>query len=473
MTGEGGSQYHIVFNDDFNALNLRSTSNLGGTWNTSFWDDESFLARNGEQEFYVSPNAGLPVNPFSLEGGILTISAQPSPAGWGAQLEQQPYTSGLLTTDGTFAQTYGYFEMRAQVPDGKGLWPAFWLLPSDHSWPPEIDIAEVDGQQPDVLHTVLHSSAVHASAATTVPDTGAGYHTYGLDWEPATISFFFDGQQVFQTATPADMHKPMYMLIDLAIIAPPNGPDSSTPFPAQMNVDYVRAFASPNTIAWAPPITGMAGQGTTVTLSGDANQYTITPAGDGINFTASNGTITDHLSNITALQFSDGTDIVASQTPPAAGAVSSAQVTELYGAVFGRTPDVAGLSFYQNYAAANPTTPFTQFAQWFLASPEYTGNAAHNYAQSAAGDAQFIIDSYNNLLHRDPASGDVAWYQANVINPMLVGLTPGTAAYAQAETQAHALMLDYFSQSNSAEFLNDVTITAQHPSDAQHWLVLI
>ncbi len=82
-----------------------------------------------------------------------------------------------------------------------------------------------------------------------------------------------------------------------------------------------------------------------------------------------------------------------------------------------------------------------------------------------------MADTYTNLLHRAPAAGDVAWYQANVINPGLAGVTPGTSAYATAELQAHAAVLADFSQ--SGEFKTDVQVTAQSPSSAQHWLILI
>lgn len=218
-------------------------------------------------------------------------------------------------------------------------------------------------------------------------------------------------------------------------------------------------------------IAGWAGHGNTVIFSGDAALYTVTPKGDGVSFTISNGTFTDQVSGVNAVKFGDFTDIVASQTPPVAGAVSSAQVTELYGAVLGRTPDVAGLAFYQTYAAANPTTSFIQYAQWFLQSGEYTGNSAHNYAQTVAGDQQFIADSYSNLLHRTASVTEIAYYENNVIAPMLNGITPGTTAYANAQMAAHAQVLVYFSQ--SPEFLSDVTITAQNPSSAQHWLLLI
>jgi len=218
-------------------------------------------------------------------------------------------------------------------------------------------------------------------------------------------------------------------------------------------------------------VTGLLGHATTVVLSGAAANYVVTPAGDGSSFTLSNGSATYHVSAVTALQFNDFTDFVTSQTPAAAGGVSSAQVADLYAGVFGRLPDAAGLAYYEQIAATTPSLPITTYAEWFLSSPEYTGNSAHNYAQSTVGDAQFVTDTYNNLLHRAPGTGDVAWYQANVINPLLKGLTPGTAAYASAELLAHAAVLADFSA--SAEFLGDVQVTAQHPSSSSHWLLLV
>ena len=157
------------------------------------------------------------------------------------------------------------------------------------------------------------------------------------------------------------------------------------------------------------------------------------------------------------LDFGGSRDFVAT-TPAANGGVTSGNVTELYGAVFGREPDVPGLSYYDNIVRDTPSLPLTTYAQWFIASPEYVNNPSHNYAQTSAGDAQFVTDSYQNLLHRAPEAGAVAYYQ-NIINQF------------GSKTVGHAVVLADFSQ--SAEFLNDVQITAQHPADTQHWLYLI
>jgi probable HAF family extracellular repeat protein len=225
-------------------------------------------------------------------------------------------------------------------------------------------------------------------------------------------------------------------------------------------------------------LNGLPQHATVATFQGDAARYTIA----GVAGQPGSFTVTDSLAgtgisntgvttlyNVPAVQFNDGLDFVASA--PSATTVTTGNVTELYSAVLARVPDVSGLQFYQRYLAANPSTPALTLAQWFLQSSEYTANSTHNYAQNAAGDAQFITDTYQNLLHRAPDSGAVSFYATNVINPLLTGLTPGTQAYAAAELQAHAQVLVYFAASQ--EFLTDVQITAQHPADAQHWLYLV
>lgn len=204
-------------------------------------------------------------------------------------------------------------------------------------------------------------------------------------------------------------------------------------------------------------IAGVSGMATTVVFSGTGSQYSITPAGDGSGFTIAGNGVSDQVKGVQALRFADHTDIVASAMPAVAGAVSSAQITELYGAVFGRTPDLGGLSFYETYAKALPATGFAQYAEFFLSSPEYLGS--HNYAQSTAGDTQFIEDSYQNLLHRTASADEVNFYLTKVLEQ------PGS------QLQTHAQMLVYFSQSQ--EFLGDVQVTAQSPTSAQHWLVLV
>jgi hypothetical protein len=83
---------------------------------------------------------------------------------------------------------------------------------------------------------------------TAVPDLSAAFHTYGVDWGPSTITWYFDGHPVYQASTPADMHSPMYMIVNLAVGGLwPRSPDATTRFPASFKVDYVRAYTARET----------------------------------------------------------------------------------------------------------------------------------------------------------------------------------------------------------------------------------
>lgn len=217
------------------------------------------LPWNNELQWYVNPQAGsgLP-NPFGIADGTLHITARPADAAVSALIAGQPFTSGIVTTQHDFAQTYGYFEMRAQMPAGQGLWPAFWLLPVDGSWPPELDVMEMLGHRTTTLHTTAHSrqsgswqlsdTRYESTHATTVADMTTGFHTYGLDWGASELVWFFDGDVVHRTATPTDMHKPMYMVANLAVGGDlPGSPDAATTFPATMQIDYIRAYEAAST----------------------------------------------------------------------------------------------------------------------------------------------------------------------------------------------------------------------------------
>lgn len=256
----------LTFSEDFNTLKIwDGTSGLDPTANVlaplgSGNPGIGGYANNGEKQWYVNPeyqpSNGAPAlpNPFSISNGILTIHAAPAADIIKPTIGGQDYTSGVLSTYHEFSQTYGYFEMRAQLPAGNGLWPAFWLLPADGTWPPEIDVMEQLGRDPTTIYTSIHTSASGASqtGAESVGNTSLSFHTYGVDWEPDTITWYFDGQKIYQTATPADADAPMYMIANLAVGGHwPGNPDSSTPFPADMKIDYLRAYAA----APLPPVT--------------------------------------------------------------------------------------------------------------------------------------------------------------------------------------------------------------------------
>ena len=216
---------------------------------------------NRELQIYFDPAfLGLGIDPFGLAGGVLTISAAPlsAPASAAVQravaaeppkirdsaLRNARYSSGLISTRGRFAQTYGYFEIRARWSGGKGLWPAFWLLPASGKWPPEIDILEAHGDKPRTAYHSVHSTVVAATTKTAkIAGTGQDFHVYGALWTPSAIDYFIDGVKTATLPTPSDMHQPMYLLANLAVGGSwPGKPDAATQFPATMQIDYIRAW---------------------------------------------------------------------------------------------------------------------------------------------------------------------------------------------------------------------------------------
>ena len=289
----------MTFRDEFNQpLSLwDAQSNPNGVWRPDFgYQGEQglgsyTLATNNEKQVYVSPyfrgHAGdFAVTPFTSNAdGTLSIQARPTsnPETYGYD-----YTSGMISTRPTFSQTYGYFEMRADLPEAAGAWPAFWLLPADGSWPPELDVMETLSSDPRAAWTTAHSGLngdhVSSGQAAFVPDTADGFHTYGVLWTATSLKWYVDGVEVFQASTPADMNKPMYMIANLALGGWGGAIDQGA-LPAEMKIDYIRAYALPGTVpADAPPAETsglhLTSSGYADTLTGGAGADSIT-AGQG------------------------------------------------------------------------------------------------------------------------------------------------------------------------------------------------
>jgi beta-glucanase (GH16 family) len=238
------SGYQLTYDDEFNSFT--STPDGSHGYQTTFYFGGRSLPSNGELEYYSDSTVG--VNPFSLANGALTITAAP-----GTNPENLPYNSGLITTEGMFTQTYGYFEARIEAAQGAGMWNGFWMLPADKSWPPEIDIMEAfgaDNGRGEGGAFQNHVNSITSDYSTGgggawVPTTGniyTGYHTYGVNWQPDYTTFYMDGQEVYRVATPSEMNKPMYMLVQLAVGGPWVGnPTGET---GQIKVDYIRAYSN-------------------------------------------------------------------------------------------------------------------------------------------------------------------------------------------------------------------------------------
>jgi beta-glucanase (GH16 family) len=255
-----------TFFDDFNQLDLSANGwapffDGGFDEDTHTWlgydnPNKRTLKGNKEQQIYVDQEykgrseESLNLNPFFLKEGVLNIVAQRTPASLKKSLYGYQYYSGLITTRKSFAQRYGYFEMRAKLPEGKALWPAFWLLPVDKSWPPELDIVELVGQRPDLIVTTAHwgeSLQNHQSSGcrTKLITATKSFHLYGAYWQPKKVTFYIDRHAIAEIATPVAMNKPMYMLLNLAVGGKMVGvADDETPVPAKFEIDWVAAYQS-------------------------------------------------------------------------------------------------------------------------------------------------------------------------------------------------------------------------------------
>ena len=248
--------YQLTFSAEFNGGSAPVFTQQGGPFDTWFvdWGDRS-LPQNGDDETYVDTgyDNGL-YNPFSIENGILTITAAPTPPSL-TNLVSTSYVSGMLDTDQTFAQQYGFFEIRAQLPAGQAVWPAFWLFSDDAAAGyHEVNVFEGNSSvsNTSTLYFSTHygpagsaSPTVNATDAITLPfDYTAGLHTYGVLWTPQWFVLYVDGQPAAHLdASLFQGGPPMYMICNLAIGGNWVGqPNASTPVNPALQIDYIRAY---------------------------------------------------------------------------------------------------------------------------------------------------------------------------------------------------------------------------------------
>jgi glycosyltransferase involved in cell wall biosynthesis len=235
-------RFEPSFTEDFDTLSVSPHGETGSRWIAHTpWNGDF-----GDAAF-ADPQ---PDFPFRVHGGILDIEARKGP--------DEKWRSGLLAsatpTGGGFAQRYGYFEMRAQLPPGPGTWPAFWLnsnqKPGDKNPGVEIDVIEYYGQFPSAYHSAVHVWDKVDPKQSRVQDhivdvpsgsLTSGFHTYGVDVEPDTITFYLDRRETWSVATPPELRDPSMALVNLALGS--GWPIDKTPNPSIMKVDYVHVYA--------------------------------------------------------------------------------------------------------------------------------------------------------------------------------------------------------------------------------------
>jgi beta-glucanase (GH16 family) len=241
--------YHLVWSDEFDTPGPPDPAkwNFDAARNRAGW-------HNHELQYYAGPGAA---NAVVKDGHLLITARKESPRDapdWGGQ----HYTSARLNTRGKAEWTYGFVEVRAKLPCGRGTWPAIWMLGAGGRWPEdgELDILEQMGRDPERVMSTVHTAAGHGgnvvSAAQRLPDACTAFHRYEMHWTPDGISFSVDGfQHLYYPklagapgAWPFD--RPQYLVLNLAIGGDLGGAVDDAILPARMEVDYVRVYqASP------------------------------------------------------------------------------------------------------------------------------------------------------------------------------------------------------------------------------------
>lgn len=243
----GGSdleaQYKLVWSDEFNYTGHPDSSKWGYDVGGNGWG-------NNELQFYTrarNENA-------RVENGHLIIEARKEKTG------NREYSSARLVTKGKGEWQYGKIEVKARIPDGRGTWPAIWMLGTNAplKWPDdgEIDIMEHVGYDQGTIHGSVHCKKYYHNIGTqktgkiAVPDASTSFHVYEVEWDKDSVKVGMDGSYYFRFANERSGYEAwpfdnkMYLLLNLAVGGNWGGAKGvdETIWPKRMEVDYVRVY---------------------------------------------------------------------------------------------------------------------------------------------------------------------------------------------------------------------------------------
>ena len=208
---------------------------------------------NNELQYYTDANLAN----ANVSNGSLKIIARTQKMG------NRDYTSARLVTRGKGDFTYGKIEIKAKLPAGRGLWPAIWMLGSNHptvGWPDcgEIDILEHVGFEKDSVFGTIHTKTYNHIKNTQkgkkifINNPYTEFHIYTLEWTPERMDFLMDGtlfnhiQNEHKTTAEWPFDSPFYLLVNMAVggnLGGKQGVDT-TIFPGVFEVDYIRVYNS-------------------------------------------------------------------------------------------------------------------------------------------------------------------------------------------------------------------------------------
>lgn len=242
--------YQLLWHDEFD----------GDTLNEEIWTKELREPgwTNNELQEYTDSDDNI-----YLDNGNLVLKAIKTTTDSGNDY----YTSGKVNSQNKADFMYGKVIIRAKAPEGQGLWPAAWMMPTDEryygQWPKcgEIDIMEVLGNATDTAYATIHYGEPHGQQqGTRILENGSyadDFHEYSVEWEPGEMRFYIDEELVLtcndwfsavdgeeEKEYPAPFNQTFFVQMNLAVGGDwPGAPDETTDFDnAEFLIDYVRVY---------------------------------------------------------------------------------------------------------------------------------------------------------------------------------------------------------------------------------------
>ncbi|MCX7011895.1 MAG: glycoside hydrolase family 16 protein [Candidatus Sumerlaeota bacterium] len=249
------AEWELAWSDEFDSAGLPDSSK---------WNYEEGFVRNQELQYYTRARQ----ENARVEDGMLVIEGRkeryknpkynPASQKWPSSREYAGYTAASLTTQTKASWRYGRVEVRAKIPQGKGVWPAIWMLGDNIGkvgWPAcgEIDIMEFVGKDPNHVHATVHykMGGKHRSSGNKLQTETpyADFHIYAMEWHPDRMDFFFDDTkyhtfQIDDAGTGDDnpFRKPKYLILNLALGGSWGGEMDDSVLPQKFLIDYVRVY---------------------------------------------------------------------------------------------------------------------------------------------------------------------------------------------------------------------------------------
>ncbi|GIW48808.1 MAG: hypothetical protein KatS3mg079_284 [Caloramator sp.] len=259
--------WKLVWSDEFNGKELDLTKwgyDIGNALLDANGNKIADGWGNNEKQYYTDSKN----NVYVKDGKLMIVARKENVTDqFGTVLN---YTSGKIKTKGKYSKKYGRIEVRAKLPEGKGLWPAIWMLPEKDTYggwaaSGEIDIMEAWGSNPNKVAGTIHYGSTWPNNTYTGKEylfsegqsVSSDFHTYAIEWEPGEIRWYVDGN-LYQVQNnwyskdpitgekfsfPAPFDQNFYIILNLAVGGNWDGePDENTNFPKAMQVDYVRVY---------------------------------------------------------------------------------------------------------------------------------------------------------------------------------------------------------------------------------------